>query len=74
MLEHLNDALCVSRFARQENHLWACYKPSPDCTDQKRKTWKPVTTLLSTTDMQQYLRQNYQEDSISEKFAYISTH
>ncbi|MGH1460775.1 MAG: hypothetical protein ACRBB6_01945 [Neptuniibacter sp.] len=73
MLQHLNDALCVSRYARQENHLWACYKPSPECTDRKRQTWKRVTSLLSATEMQSYLRQHYQEDNIAEKFDHIST-
>lgn len=73
MLEQINDILCVSRFARHENDLWACYKPSPDCTDRKRQTWKRVTALLSTTEMQDYLRQQYQEESISEKFIRIST-
>ena len=73
MLEHINDALCVSRFFRHENNLWACYKPSPDCSEQKRKTWKPVTALLTTIEMKNYLRKHYQEESISKKFIDIST-
>lgn len=73
MLEHINDALCVSRFSRQGHDLWACYKPSPDYTKQKRQTWKRITLLLSTTEMQDYLRQNFQEESVTENFIQITT-
>ncbi|WP_415897025.1 hypothetical protein [Neptuniibacter sp. QD57_21] len=72
MLEYINDALCVSRFPRQENDLWACYKPSLECTDRKRQTWKRITTLLSTIEMQSYLHKHYEEESISETFVRIS--
>ena len=72
MLEQLNDDLCVSQFPSKGSPLWACYEPMPSTNQKKRKAWKPVTGLMSATEMCSYLGRHYDTLAAADEFVRIS--
>jgi hypothetical protein len=74
MLEQLNDNLCVSQFPAKGNPLWACYEPMPCTNQKKRKAWKPVTGLMSVSEMCSFLDRHYDNRAVATEFIRISSH
>lgn len=68
MLKHLNECVCVSKYAGKDQALWACYEPSSVSRYSKRQVWKRLTGLLSTSEMQRYLKKNYPSSEVSDNF------
>lgn len=71
MLRNLSEKLCVSNFKGTGHDQWACYEPVSSDHGKKRQTWKPVTGLMTTADMQQFLARNYAEGHACNEFAVL---
>lgn len=72
MLENLNETICVSKHLCKTQSYWSCYEPLSLQEHSKRRVWKPLTGLLSTAEMQSYLKHNFHSLEVSEKFDAIS--
>ncbi len=72
MLENLNERVCVSRHRTKNQDRWACYEPFEVRSISKRLSWKRLTGLLSTSEMQCYLDKSYCSIEVSKKFTSIS--
>lgn len=72
MLKNLNENICVSRYKSQDRDMWICFEISKKLTNSKRQTWKPLTGLLSKSEMHRYLEHNFKSGDLSNKYESIS--
>jgi len=63
MLISINNDLSVQMYPNPDNTQWICYEPLPQSDDRKRRPWKRVTGLMSTSGMHSWLQDNHPEDA-----------
>lgn len=71
MLQNINEHICVSRHSANNHERWICYEPYDASSNNKRQTWKRLTGLLSTSEMQCYLDRSHSSD-VSKRFTSLS--
>lgn len=69
MLINMNNVLSVKKHEANGYTQWVCFTSDPNSKDKKRPLWKKATGLMSSTDITSWLKSEYPESGMSEKFS-----
>lgn len=69
MLINISNALSVKKHETNGYTQWVGFTSDPENSDKKRPLWKRATGLMSSTDISCWLKAEYPDSGLSEKFS-----
>ncbi|MBB1487354.1 hypothetical protein [Oceanospirillum sediminis] len=72
MLINISNILSVKKHETNGYIQWVCFTSDPVSLSNKRPLWKKATGLMSAIDIMSWLKSEYPESNLSEKFSELT--